>query len=172
MANKAMVEYANMAAVKVVESAPNTLTFKKLDTQVSITDKVAWLINRIQLVVDINATQWNANLDSFKIALVRSNLLLDITDQTDAAVLWGMFAQRTDIGTAATSWLLIEPFVFDFSTFPGGGILTPPTPLWGAVQGTSCTAAITAQLRIHYQPIQLQDSEFWQLVESVRIISS
>lgn len=171
MAKAQMDEFANVAALTVVESAANTLTFKKLDTQTSINEKIGWLINRLEFFLDISATQWNANLDSVSMALTRSNLVTNLIDLTEPAILWNAFIQRTDIGTAATSWLVREPFVYDFSTLPGGGLLTPPTPLYGAVKGVSCTAANTLYLRIYYQTIDLTPEQFWQLVESVRIVS-
>lgn len=172
MAKTSGIEYANIAAVKCVESAANTLTFKKFDTQTSVMSKIAWLINRIDIFIDVSATQWNANLDSVSMALTRSNLMTSLIDLTEGAILWNAFIQRTDIGTSATSWFLREPFVYDFSTLPGGGLLTPPTPLYAAVAGVSCTAANTMYMRLYYQPIEMQGEEFWQLVESVRIIGS
>lgn len=171
MAKAQSIDFANMAALSVQESALNTLTFKKLDAQISINEKIAWLINRLEIFVDISAGQLNATGDAISVALTRSNLVTNLLDMTEGSILWNAFMQRQDFGAAATMILLQEPFTWDFSTFPGGGLITPPTPLYGAVKGTGCVAANLVQIRLWYQTLELTPEQYWQLVESVRIIA-
>jgi hypothetical protein len=176
MAKMVTDTFANIAAIQVDESAPNTLTYKKLETGIAVFEKVAWLISRVEYAINnIGAGQFNATGDLTRIALTVSNMMNSLASgvqQTASEVLHAMTVQRLDFGAAASGGLSVQPFVFDFSALPGGGILVPPTAIYLAVQGESCVAANTAWARIYYTTRQLTTEDYWQLVEARRIISS
>jgi hypothetical protein len=172
MAKVSDIDFANLAAVTCTESAANTLTFKKLDTQVSINQKVAWLINRLELFSVIDSSQMGANLDSLSWALTRSNLVTDLLDLTEAAIVFQGIFQLNYFGAAASGWIWEMPRRFDFSTLPGGGILVPASPLYLGIKGNSLTGAATLKMRIYYQVLDLSPEQFWQLVETTRVVGS
>jgi len=176
MATKATDTFANIAAIQCDESAANTLTYKKLETGIAVFEKVAWLISRIEYAINnIGAAQLNATGDTIRLALTVSNMLASLSSgiqQTASEVLHAMLIQRQDYGAAASGGLHIQPFAFDFSMLPGGGILVPPTAIYLAVQGEGCVAANTAWARIYYTTRQLSTEDYWQLVEARRIIAS
>jgi len=168
--------FSNIAAIQVDESAANTLTYKKLETGIAVFEKVAWLISRVEYSINnLQATQLNASGDLVRLALTVSNMLSTLASGillTASEVLHGITVQRLDYGAAASGGLNVQPYPFDFSNLPGGGILVPPTAIYLAVQGDSCVAANTAWARIFYTTVQLTTEDYWQLVEARRIISS
>lgn len=173
MAQKPQDRYANMATIVVTESAANTLTYKKLETGFSIFEKMAWIIHRIEYIMD---ERFNSTADTLDIALMAANTRTTIADSgtfTDPAVLDKVKWVRTDIGTAASGFYFTQPqIVKDFTDLPGGGILVPPTPLYGAAQGTGLAAASTNVIRFFYTVTELSTEDYWQLVEARRSITS
>jgi hypothetical protein len=177
MAAKASKDkFANIAAISCVESAANTLTYKKLETGIAIFDKVAWLICRLEYYPsEMNATQFNSSNDGLNVALCAGNTLSDLAGgrmQSDPLIIHGLNITRQDIGTAASGLFLVKPLVYDFSTLPGSGILIPPTSVYLGVQGSGLAAATTCYLRIFYTLVELAVEDYWELVESRRMISS
>jgi len=168
--------FANIASIQCDESAANTLTYKKLETGIAVFEKVAWLICRVEYMVNnLAAANFNSDTDNVKVALTVSNMLTSLASgvmQTASEVLHAMQLQRLDYGAAASGFHSLQPFVFDFSFLPGGGILVPPTAIYLAVQGTGCVSANTVWARIYYITRELTTEDYWQLVESRRIISS
>jgi hypothetical protein len=157
----------------VVESAANTLTYKKLETGFSLFDKQAWIIHRIEYVLD---ERFNSTADTLDVALCSANTRASIADNgafTDPAILDKVKWIRTDLGAAATGILYTQPqIVKDFTNLPGGGLIVPPTPIYGAAQGTGLAAATTNIIRFFYTVIELSTDQFWELVESRRSVTA
>lgn len=171
MAEKTL-EYANLAAVSCTQTAANTLTWKKMDTQVSLSEKIAWLINRIESHAPVTAAQFNADGDQLQFGLTRSNLITNFLDLAEPTLIFSKQLLRCDFGVAAASRHYVGPWVDDFSTLPGGGILTPATPLYLGVGSAGLVAAYTVSMRIYYTPVTLTTDQFWQLVETGRVVGS
>lgn len=163
--------YVNQAYIGVTESAMNTLTFSKLETGISIFEKVAWLINRIDYDFDTSATAFPADGDNFVCGICVSDQLTD-TSLKNSAILDRMITKRADLGTAASGMFVHRPHKQDFSGLPGGGLLVPPNPIYLFAQGTSLPSPMTVAIRIFYVVIQLKAEEFWELVEQRRMIGA
>lgn len=176
MADKKPIDvFSNIATISIVESAANTITFKKLETGIPLFEKVAWVISRLELMFNPLAAAMVADADAVLFALTVSNTIASLASgktQTEPAVLYGGRIIRNDFGAAATGYLSYQPYILDFSTMPGGGLLTPPSPLYGAVEGASMQAAITLYMRLYYTQIQLTPDQYWELVEARRYIQS
>lgn len=177
MASKSGVDkFANIASISVTESAANTLTFKKLETGIALFDKIAWVIHRLETYLSIpDAGLLNSDTDSLFFGLTASNTvstLLNGATQTDPSIFYGGRWRRSDFGTAATAILHLAPWVIDFTNLPGGGLIVPPSPLYGAAQGSGCAAASTVIFRLYYTNLPLSPDEYWELVESRRMISA
>lgn len=168
--------FANIAAIECLESAAATLTYKKLETGIAVFEKVAWLISRVEYMNNgLLAAVMNGNGDAILMALTVSNLLSTLGDgnlQKAQEILHGLSITRADFGTAANAILSEQPFIYDFSGLPGGGILVPPTAIYLAVQGVGTVSATTGWARIFYTTKSLTTEDYWQLVEARRIISS
>jgi hypothetical protein len=165
-------KFANQAVITAVESAVNTLTFKKLETGVSLFEKVAWLISRLEYYVSTSMMALLvASADGLQAALTATDQMAALT-LTNNAVLDYFELSRHDIGAAATGHLVQNVFTKDFSTLPGGGILVPPNPLYLGSHGVSVAAVVTMVVKIFYTTYELGTEEYWELVEARRIISS
>lgn len=165
-------EFANYAIIKVTESAANTLTFQKLETGISINDKVAWLLNRVEYFPPAFSNAiFNGDGDGFDFGLSVSNSWSTVSAQEVTIIDLNTIARR-DFGAAAVTIREESPVLKDFSNLPGGGVLVPPVPfyLWAKGSGLASAGALVA--RIHYTLIQLATDQYWQLVEARRVLSS
>lgn|SRR3972149_1952170 len=172
MAETMKDKFANQAVITCTESAANTLTFKKLETGISLFEKVAWVISRIEYFVSNQlAAVFNGDGDSLQFALTATDQITTLS-LTNAAVLDYIELMRGDYGTAASMHFINRPITKDFSSLPGGGILCPPNPLYLGVKGTGLVNADTVIAKLFYVNLALKAEEYWELVESRRIISS
>jgi hypothetical protein len=168
--------FANYASITCTETAPNTLTYKKLETGISTFDKLAWIINRIDYDLrGILVAQFNGDGDEEYVAITAGNSLTTLMSgkmQTDPTVIHGLTMGRSDLGAAATGMFNIMPKTFNFADLPGGGIIIPPTSIFLAVQGSGLVAAATVYCRIYYTIRELKAEDYWELVEARRVISA
>jgi hypothetical protein len=164
-------KFCNIAYNSVTESAANTLTFNKLETGISIYEKVGWLINRIEYYISTASAVFAADADGLKVGWSTSDGLTS-WDESNSAWFDLMQFARVDYGTAGSGFVVEKPFVKDLSTLPGGGLLVPPNPLYLGAQGISLGAAQTVEARVFYTVIQLKQEEFWELVEMRRMIGT
>lgn len=172
MAEKGTDKFSNAAIVSVTESAANTLTFKKLETGVSIADKVAWLINRIEYFISpMDLTQFADSADCIYYGLTVSS-----SWATPALAETAIIDYNSDTyleNAAPTSFAFVHrPQVKDFSTMPGGGLLVPPVPLYLYAKGLGLADVTTVVARIAYTLKALTLDEYWELVEARRVITS
>jgi len=165
-------KFPNMAVISVTESALNTLTFKKLETGISLFEKVAWVIHRIEyLITAASYGYFDAAGDTLEIALAATDQMSSLSI-TNAAVIDYQYIARLALGAAATGLFMESPLVRDLSTLPMGGVIVPPNPLYLGVKGTSLTAATTVTARFFYTTYPLSPDDYWELVEARRIIAS
>jgi len=174
MAEKSIKDlFSNQGAISCTESAANTLTFKKLETGINFFEKVAWVISRIDFYpTDLTTTQFANTDDALDIAYTTANSISDIKALDNPGVLfWKRF--QLAVYAAGTLMRMNEfPFVADFSTLKGGGILVPPNPLYLGIKGTGLTGVATVLTRFYYTSVQLATDEYWELVEARRMIAS
>jgi hypothetical protein len=170
MATKKTDSFANIAALKVLESAAATQTSAKFAFPFSIMDKMALIVNRIEYWFP-SFVMLNTSADIFYAALTASASVVDIANQADPLIIDNMALVRTDLGVSATGIIQATPYIKDFSALPGGGLLMAPSPLYGMVQGVGTSPAALCFLKLFYTYVELSTDEYWQLVESRRIIS-
>jgi hypothetical protein len=165
-------KFANYAIVYAEEPSANHLTFKKLETGISLNEKVAWVINRIEYFVGgLNEAIFNTDTDALNYGLSVSNSFSTASHREDTIIDFNI-VQRLDYGTPANSNLFVRPQVKDLASMPGGGIIVPPVPLYLFIQGSGLAYADSVTARIHYTLMELALEDYWQLVESRRVLSS
>lgn len=164
-------QYANIAAAAAIETAAGTAAYARFAFPYSVTDKVALLISRIEYWFG-NLNQLNSALDYVIGGLTVSNTVSDLTNQADPAIVDSNRLIRIDIGTAATGMLFYQPTVKDFSALPGGGILIAPAPLYAVCQSSNAGGVMNCWVKLFYTYKELAVNEYWELVESRRIIST
>lgn len=170
MAGKKTDTFANIAALNVTESAINTMTSAKFAFPFSIMDKMALIINRIEYWWE-GLSAFNSTDDRSVAALTAAATVVNIDNQADPLIIDSTRFARVDVGVAATGILLFQPYVKDFSQLPGGGILVAPAPLYAMVKATGAASVTGCSIKLFYTAMELSSDEYWQLVESRRIIS-
>lgn len=164
-------KFANIAFVTVTETAANTLTFKKLETGIAPFEKVAFLINRIEYFYQRTVAIFAATGDSLVIGLSASDQFS--TAELDNSAIIDYHTQvRVDLGAAGSGFFDRQPFIKDFSTLPGGGLLVAPNPIYLFGVGSSLGAATTTWVRFFYTIKHLKSEDFWELVEMRRMIGT
>lgn len=171
MATKKTDSFANVAALNLTESAANTQTSAKFNFPFSIMDKMALIIHRLEFDFT-SPDQLNSSGDQILAGITAAATVSDMGNPTDPLIIEMMRIQRIDMGAAASGMLLHGPYVKDYSSLPGGGILVAPNPLYGMIKATGAAAVTTIHIRAYYTYIELATDEYWQLVESRRIITS
>jgi len=167
---KTMDKYANLAAMTLNESSANTNTFEKFDFPFSIMDKVGLLISRVEYWFT-SLVYLDSSTDYVVGALTVSKNTSSLTDIEDPTIIDSMRVLRQDLGTAASGFFFTQPFTRDFSTLPGGGLLVAPNPLYLAVGSYNAGGVVGVSFRMYYTAVELSPEEYWQLVESRRIIT-
>lgn len=171
MASKKIDTYANVAAVRIIESAANTQTSAKFDFPFSIMDKMALVINRIEYWTAL-LTPFAGAGDSLYLALTAAATINNIASQNDPLVIDSHIKSLAFFGAATSGQVIDGPYVKDLSDLPGGGLLVAPNPLYAMAQGISLGAATDSWIKLYYTYTELNTDEYWQLVESRRVISS
>lgn len=164
--------YANIAAVSVNEATPGVLATAKFAFPFSIMDKMGLIIQRIEYFFS-GLSQLNSDGDFCHVGLTcgipSTGTLLS---QSDPLVLDTCQILRKDFGTAAAGALFNNPFTKDFTNLTGGGLLVAPNPLYAAVISSGAAGITGVWVKLFYTYMELSTDEYWQLVESRRIISS
>ena len=155
--------YVNTAYGTVTESAAGALTFSEIQTSVSIFEKVAWIISRIEWYIPPATFALIIGApDMWHMALTASNNLTGL-DLNAAAVidLFEFGAGNVSAG---------QPFIRDWSNMSGGGKIVAPRPLYVAVLGDSMATPGSVQCRINFTQKVLAADEYIELIDFYRIV--
>lgn len=164
--------YVSQAVFDVTESAANTLTFEKLTTGLSVYDKIGWVICMIKYSLGGSSrAQFNGTGDILTAGLTMTNSLSSLADN-DPSIYDLIRIQRTDFGTAANAVLEPLEFVHDYSKLPGGGLLVLPEPLYSGIAGSGLAGACQIVTRIFFQPVELTDQDYFNLVQARQLLIS
>lgn len=164
--------FTSQAVFNVTESGSNTLTFEKLETGLSVYDKIGWVIQRIDWKFNIGSfALMNTSGDFLTAALTITNTLSTLGDENPAVLDIVKFG-RHDIGTAASGLIINPLFVHDYSTLSGGGILTLPNPLYVGVVGYGLSGPASIIARLFFKAIELSDTDYFNLVQARQLLIS
>ena len=159
----AVDKYSNLLYDSVTESGANTLTFEAIDIGLNIFDKVGLLIHRIEWY------RWHdllaAAADLLTFGLSASNGWATATP-AETSILTYHRASLVDYGTAGNNYLTVDPMIDDFTTLPGGGLLTTPKPLYMFGAGSNLASAATIKMRMFFTIVTLKPEEYFELLES------
>jgi hypothetical protein len=171
----ANTNFANQATIVCVESAPTVLTFKKLEVGYSVFEKVAWIIHRIEYYLSAATALLDASGEAVMMALCAANTpasIATLASYTDPAIIDFFYRARSDFGVAASGWIEEIPFTKDFSSLPGGGIIVPPYPLYGAIQSVGAAGSLTGVIKLWFTEQKLDEASYWALVNARRLLSA
>jgi len=175
MANGAVKDmFANMAIVKVTESAATTLTWKKLEVGTSLFEKVAIVLHRVEWSFAAGGSGIAAMAGTGDICyagIANSNTLSSLQADQEGLIVRKRWS-RYDFGTAGSGNFIVEPFVDDFSSLPGGGLIMLPTPFYVGVLGASVAAAFEITARILFTFRELKGEDFLELLQARQTLIS
>lgn len=160
--------YSNYILAEVEESGANTLTFEELPQITTLLEKKAFLINRVDYDLPLNLLI--AGGDTIEYGLSLSNKWTD-PELTEATIVNYNKHRTVEIGTGASGFDYDSTVSRDFSTLPGGGILIPTRPLYLFVLGTNLGGPATVGMKLYFTVIELDPSQYWDLVESLQAYS-
>ena len=164
-------KYANQGYVKLTPTL-NTLSFEELATFVSVFEKKAFLINRVEYFFSSGALrEFDAETDSVLFGLCRSDSF-SVASLAEQAIFDFNALVCVLQGAGVSSQVVAEPFVKDLSTLPGGGILVPSRPVFLWCHSTGWAAAGDLHARIYFTVVDLKADEYWELVESLRLVGT
>jgi len=169
---KAKDSFANYAALTIVESAANTFTSSKFQFPFSIMDKTGLVIQRMEYDLTSFTGAFAATGDTLTFGICVAAAITDVDNPADPLIVDTARIRRSDFGAAASGLAMNFPIIKDFTNLTGGGLLVAPNPLYGFIKGISAGAAGTVAIKLFYTYMELDTDEYWQLVESRRIISS
>lgn len=164
-------KFSNFAALMVTMAAANTLKTEKFNFPYSVADRIAIIINRIEYYPGALG-QLDTTTDYALFGLLASSSIVDPLNQADPILVDSMSLTRYDQGAAAASTYHQLPLVKDLSALPGGGLIVAPAPLYAFMTSGGAGAAMSCRFKLFYTYVELVAEEFWQLVESRRIISN
>lgn len=161
--------YADKFYGSVQESAANTLTFSEIMTNISIMEKWAWILHRLEWSMDLPSyDEVSAVGDMLEMALTMSNRISGLS-LADAAVI-DKAQQAIVVETAVGIQRELLPLIRDFTGLPGGGLIIPPRPLYVAVKGTSLANPCFVEVRGYYTPVQVSGEAYYDLLDAYRLI--
>jgi len=156
-------KYSNLVFDEVTESGTDTLTFEAVDLGLSAQDRVGVLIHRLEW------SKWELGLaddtDRIEFGLSASNGWATVA-ASEQSIITFIRKNVTEIGTAASALVWSIPEVQDFTTFPGGGILIVPRPLYLFIKGTNLATAQTVAMRMYFTLVTLKPEEYFELLET------
>lgn len=161
--------YPNKGYAVVTESAANTLTFSEIQTNVSIFEKVAWLLQRIEWYFTYATYALLGDSgDTIDAALCSSNQITALSLSNPGVIdLMTMYKlEASDVGYNYQ----MQPLVRDFGSLGGGGLLIAPRPLYVGIKGTGVASVATAACRFYFKQIQLKPDEYLELIDFYRLV--
>jgi hypothetical protein len=160
-------KFANMLSMAVNESAATTITFRKVESGISLFDKVGWIVHRMEYYFPTpTAAGFPDDGDRVTCGLVVRNDLTHIDDITNLSVVdWAQF-RKFEEGTPAVSSWLHWPTVHDFTGLPSGGILVAPNPLYMAIEGENIGGAQYCFVRIFYSVMDMKGDDYYELLQT------
>lgn len=164
-------KYANQGFITLTPTM-NVLSFAELATFVSIFEKKAFLISRVEYVFSLACMlQFDAETDVVTYGLCTSNSIASAAIGEPQIF---DYNRLQEILTAAgvSSHLVQQPFVKDLSTLPSGGLLIPSRPIFLYMVSEGWTIAGELWARIYFTVVDLKADEYWELVEATRLVGA
>lgn len=163
--------YTNQAVVSCIPTL-NTLSWQELPSYVSVFEKKAFLISRIDYFLNLVAMrELDAETDTIYFGMSTSDGFSTAGLDEAAIFDYNMVAAVLQ-AAGVSSHLLRMPYTKDFSTLPGKGLLVPSRPIFLWMQSSGLAAAGKVTARIYFTIKELKAEQYWELVEATRLIGS
>lgn len=162
-------KYTNVGYIHLT-TALNTLSFEELGTFISVFEKKAFLISRLEYFIGSTAIkELDAETDELSYGMSTANTFAAASLAEPA-----IFDFNGDIavlqGAGVSSHIIHQPQIKDLSTLPSGGVLVPSRPIFLWANSAGLAAAMLVDVRVYFTVVDLKAEEYWELVEAMRII--
>jgi len=168
MPSKVKDQYVNLVTQRVVLSAPNTLTFQRINFGTNLFDKYGLVIHRLEY--DVGRTTMDelvADTDVLQMGLCTSDELTAVQiEDPDCIDACNILAVAD--GVAANFTLIQLPISRDFCDFPGKGIIVSPSGIYFGVDSAGFVGVADCVIRVYFTLVALKDSEFIELLQTRR----
>lgn len=156
-------KFINRTQAQIIMSAANTLTFQQIRFASGIFEGVALILNRIL---------WNPTSTSLReIVAATDTLIMALTTRNDLTTLvpsnLSVLAQKEVVGLGAAVESKEIPFITDYSTLPGGGLLIPANPLYIGADSGGFVNPATINITLEYQWKKLSKDESIELLQTL-----
>lgn len=167
MAVRKTDQYPNRALIECTQSAANAITFEQIRFGVGLFQGIALILHKIH---------WFPTAASIREIVAATDLLagmicnrddLDDTNPTSMNNITSKQWLAQAYGTAGSGELEELPYVTDFTTMPGGGMIIPANPLYLAVSSAGFSAVGRINIVLFYTFISLKDAEYLELLQSL-----
>ena len=156
-------KYANVAAIRVTQSAANVETYGQILTGISLGEGRGMLIDSVSFKpTPATLALLAAANDWLTMAITTRNDLTDLNDITQAAILTALNISVLDLGVAASGIHSHVPLVQQF--FPPMIVAAPR--IFAAVDSSALASAGLADFRIHFRYVKLSPQEYIELAEA------
>ena len=162
--------FANRIYAQVTESVAGTLAFSEINTNMSIFDKQAFVLHRLEYyprTEDLNLMV--SNSDYIEYALTASNTITTL-DLANPAVI-DVHKIGCWFSTAVGHESTFQPFSRDFTGLPGGGLICAPRPLYLAARGISLAATVQVTMRAYFSILEMSAEDYLDLVDFYRVLA-
>lgn len=173
VASKATDKFVNKAYATVTQSAANTQVYGEINFNIPTFDKVALIISKIEYHFATSAwAEMVANTDQMLFGLTTNASLgaITVANLSNPAVIDINYITNIVVGAVVSLTQVRDPLTIDYTNMPEGGIIVPPRPLYLFFNTAGFVAASTAYVILWFRYLGLSTEDYWDLVESTRVI--
>ncbi len=164
--------YDQFMWLAVTMSAVNTLTFGQVTLGMSIFEYAALILSRIEYVFGwSHMPEMIVAGDHIEMAITGSDSLTDLT-LVQPEVYDECQVDVHASGTPASASLFVQPIIHDFSTMKGGGLIVPAQNVYIGMNTAAFASAGTCVARVYYTVKSLSATDFIELVQRLRVLST
>jgi len=168
--------FANRFGVEVDSLVDGEASFTEVPTYASAFSKEAFIIHRLEY--HFRYSEYDlvvAADDEICAGITTSNRVASIDsfafDEADPCIIDVVRVTAGLRGAAANMSFLHNPIVTDLSALPGGGIIVPSRPIFGACEGKNIAGNVKCRIRGYFTRVELKADEFLELVDAYRMVA-
>ena len=159
-------------SMSVTMSGVNTLTFGEVAIGMSIFDYAAFIISRVEYVIDRAMwAEFATNADELQMAICGSDSIGDL-GLARPEVYDHLTVDCNNAGTPATLSVHVQPAIHDFTGMKGGGLLVPAQNIYLGIDTVGFAAAGVGHARVYFTVKPLAAPDFIELTQRLRVLST
>lgn len=164
--------YDQFMVMKVTQTGANVLTFGQVTLGMSLFDYAGLVISRVEYSPGRSAYgELIVTVDMLQLAICGSDGIADLAVTRPEVYDYVNLGVAVS-GTPASFQVMTDPIIHDFSTMKGGGLLVPAQNIFLGMDSTGFAALQSATARVYFTVKALSASDFIELVQRLRVLST